>query len=80
MSEPLEGCRSCEGLAEVRLKSARQKRPAIFIATILLAGCGTGPDNSNAVAADVLFLVLGKMALYDQSPAGEQTNCPAEGS
>jgi len=26
---------------------------------------------NHAVAADVLFLVLGKMALYDQSPAGD---------
>jgi hypothetical protein len=38
---------------------------------VFLAGCGTAPEKTNAVAADVLFLVLGKMALYDQSPAGE---------
>lgn len=47
------------------------KLPGILIAVILLVGCGTAPEKSSDVAADVLFLVLGKMALYDQSPAGE---------
>jgi hypothetical protein len=40
-----------------------------------IAACGDddplAPSDDHAVAADVLFLVLGKMALYDQSPSGE---------
>jgi hypothetical protein len=50
------------------------------IATLLLAlsglsACGehdeAKPAGKHPVADDILFLVLGKMALYDQSPAGE---------
>ena len=47
------------------------KLPGILIVAIFLVGCGTAPEKSSDVAADVLFLVLGKMALYDQSPDGE---------
>ena len=56
---------------------------AVLFLTLCLAACGKNDapvplpavaeeqTGTSAVAADVLFLVLGKMALYDQSATGE---------
>ena len=59
----------------------KKQRTTVTILFILigLGACGRpdAPENSaqqatvSPVAADVLFLVLGKMSLYDQSPEGE---------
>jgi len=50
---------------------------ALVLTLLSLPACG-GNDEAHSsgahpVADDVLFLVLGKMALYDQSPTGELT-------
>lgn len=49
----------------------------LLVATIFLWGCSEAErpahDGDHAVADDVLFLVLGKMSLYNQSAAGELT-------
>lgn len=48
------------------------KKIIISISLILLASC-TAQENSKSVADDVLFLVLGKMSIYIQSPGGAHT-------
>jgi len=47
-----------------------RKISAVFIAIIHLLATGSASAESADVAADILFLVLGKMALYDQSSDG----------
>ncbi len=51
------------------------KGAAILITVLSLPACGgndpSGSTGENPVADDVLFLVLGKMSLYDQLPTGE---------
>jgi len=47
-----------------------RKTSVFFIAIVHWFSIGTAFSESADVAADVLFIVLGKMALYDQAPDG----------
>ncbi len=56
---------------------SKNRCAGLLLALLSLPACG-GSDEAKSsgkhpVADDVLFLVLGKMALYDQSPTGELT-------
>ena len=48
------------------------KKIILIIASFALLACDI-QQNKNSVNDDVLFLVLGKMAIYIQSPSGEHT-------
>ncbi|MBT5072518.1 MAG: hypothetical protein HOJ34_01510 [Kordiimonadaceae bacterium] len=48
------------------------KNILVILSAILISACETN-DNISPVADDVLFLVLGKMSIYIQSPDGEHT-------
>lgn len=57
------------------MPESKNKLPALLLmSTLITASCGndrTASSAVSAVAADVQFLVLGKMSLFDQSATGE---------
>jgi hypothetical protein len=56
---------------------SKNRCAGLLLALLSLPSCGGNNEaqspGKHPVADDVLFLVLGKMALYDQSPTGELT-------
>ncbi len=64
-------------MSDREMLQSKNRCAGLLLALLSLPSCG-GSDEANSsgkhpVADDVLFLRLGKMALYDQSPTGELT-------